>query len=143
MTTLGWFYGFKLHLVINDIGEIITFRITHGATDDREPLKSDAFTNKLFGKLVADRGYISQDLFERLFVDDIHMITKRKRNMKNPLMHLHDKILLRKRALIESGNDQLKNIAQSNIPDIVPYTTFAPIYLQDSLLTNPWRRSLH
>lgn len=111
-STLGWFHGFKLHLVINDRGEIITFRITHGATDDREPLKSDTFTRKLFGKLVADRGYISQDLFERLFVDDIHMITRRKRNMKNSLMHLHDKVLLRKRALIESVNDQLKNICQ-------------------------------
>lgn len=70
------------------------------------------FTERLFGKLFADRGYISQDLFEMLFVDDIHLITKLKWNMKNSLMNLYDKILLRKRAVIETVNDELKNICQ-------------------------------
>ena len=67
---------------------------------------------KIFGKLVADKGYISQSLFEELFVDDIHLIARIRKNMKNSLMHLRDKILLRKRSLIETVNDELKNIVQ-------------------------------
>lgn len=110
--TMGWFYGFKLHLVINDKGEIIQWLLTPGNVDDREPLKDKEFTKKLFGKLFADRGYISQSLFEELFVDDIHLVTKTKKNMKNSLMSLYDKILLRKRAVIETVNDELKNICQ-------------------------------
>ena len=108
--TMGWFYGFKLHLVINDKGEIIQWQLTPGNCDDREPLKNKKFTERLFGKLFADRGYISQDLFEGLFVDDIHLVTKIRRNMKNSLMNLYDKILLRKRSVIETVNDELKNV---------------------------------
>ena len=111
-STMGWFYGFKLHLVINNKGEIITYQITPVNTDDRAPLKDDSFTKKLFGKLIGDRGYISKSLFDKLFIDDIHLITKLKKNMKNSLMHIHDKILLRKRAIIETVNDLLKNVCQ-------------------------------
>lgn len=110
--TMGWFYGFKLHIVINDRGEIIQWLLTPGNTDDREPLKDKDFTVRLFGKLFADRGYISQNLFEQLFIDDIHLVTKIKKNMKNSLMNIHDKIMLRKRALVETVNDELKNICQ-------------------------------
>ena len=63
-------------------------------------------------KLVADKGYISKNLFQRLFVDGIQLITKLKSNMKGALMSVSDKVLLRKRAIIESVNDELKNIAQ-------------------------------
>lgn len=108
--TMGWFYGFKLHLVINDKGEIIQWQLTPGNCDDREPLKNRKFTERLFGKLFADRGYISQDLFESLFVDDIHLVTKIRKNMKNSMMNLYDKIMLRKRAVIETVNDELKNV---------------------------------
>ena len=108
--TMGWFYGFKLHLVINDKGEIIKWLLTAGNVDDREPLKSKRFTERLFGKLFADRGYISQDLFETLFVDDLHLVTRIKKNMKNSLMNLYDKLILRKRAIIETVNDELKNV---------------------------------
>lgn len=73
-------------------------------------MKDKDFTQRLFGKIFADRGYISQELFEKLFIDDIHLVTKLKKNMKNSLMDLHDKILLRKRALIETVNDELKNV---------------------------------
>ena len=108
--TMGWFYGFKLHLVINDKGEIIQWMLTPGNVDDREPLKNEKFTKRLFGKLFAGRGYISQSLFEQLFIDDIHLVTKIKKNMKNSLMNIYDKICLRKRAVIETVNDELKNI---------------------------------
>jgi len=111
-STIGWFFGFKLHLVINDKGEIIKFVITPANVDDREPLIDHKFHEKLFGKLFADKGYISQNLFEKLFVDHIHLITKIRKNMKNALMHLHDKIILRKRAIIETINDLLKNGCQ-------------------------------
>lgn len=108
--TIGWFYGFKLHLIINDKGEIIQWMLTPGNVDDRDPLKNQFFTQILFGKLFADRGYISQSLFDMLFVEDIHLVTKIKSNMKNSLMNLYDKICLRKRAVIETVNDELKNI---------------------------------
>ena len=110
--SMGWFFGFKLHLVINDKGEILDFLFTQGNVDDRYPLKNKSFHKKIFGKLFGDKGYISKDLFEKLFVDGIHLITKIKKNMKNSLMHIHDKILLKKRAIIESVNDELKNICQ-------------------------------
>ena len=111
-STVGWFFGFKLHLVINDKGEIIQFIITQANVDDREPLKDSKFHEKLFGKLFADKGYISQTLFEKLFIDNIQLITRIKKNMKNALMHMHDKIILRKRAIIETVNDLLKNGCQ-------------------------------
>lgn len=110
--TMGWFYGFKLHVVINERGEIIDFLITQGNIDDRQPLKDKSFHRKVFGKIFADRGYIGKDLFEQLFVDGIHLVTKIKKNMKNALMHIYDKILLRKRAVVESVNDILKNQCQ-------------------------------
>lgn len=111
-STMGYFFGFKLHLVINDKGEILNFVITPGNVDDREPLKNSNFLEKVFGKLFADKGYIGQKLFEQLFVDGIQLITGLKRNMKNCLMSMNDKILLRKRSIIETINDELKNICQ-------------------------------
>lgn len=110
--SMGWFFGFKLHVVINDRGEILDFLFTQGHVDDREPLKNKNFHDKVFGKLVGDKGYISKTLFDELFVDGIHLITKIRKNMKNSLMLIQDKILLRKRALIETVNDELKNQCQ-------------------------------
>jgi hypothetical protein len=111
-STIGWFFGFKLHLMINDKGEILRFLITQAHVDDRSPLTNERFHKEIFGKLFADKGYISQDLFEKLFVNNIHLVTKIKKNMKNALMHLYDKIALRKRAIIETVNDLLKNGCQ-------------------------------
>ena len=70
------------------------------------------FVQSLTGKLFGDKGYISQDLFEKLFQKGLQLITRLKGNMKNKLMPLIDKILLRKRSLVETVNDQLKNINQ-------------------------------
>lgn len=109
--SMGWFYGLKLHLVINDRGEILACQITPGNVDDRKPVP--ALCKRLFGKLIADRGYISQPLFEQLLdTFNVQLITRLKKNMKNRLMPLIDKLLLRKRAIIESVVDQLKNISQ-------------------------------
>ena len=109
--SMGWFYGFKLHLVVNDCGELLACQITPGNVDDRKPVP--ALSRRLFGKLIADRGYISQALFEQLLdTFGVQLITKVRKNMKNRLMPLMDKLLLRKRAIIESIVDQLKNISQ-------------------------------
>lgn len=109
-TSMGWFYGFKLHLVVNDRGELLAFQITPGNVDDRRPV--DELTQGLTGKLVGDRGYISQQLFKVLWDRGLQLITKLRKNMHNKLMPLADKLLLRKRALIETINDQLKNRVQ-------------------------------
>lgn len=111
-STMGWFYGFKLHIIINDRGEILNFLISQGNMDDREPLKSEGFLKKIFGKLFGDKGYISQNLFEILFTDGIHLVTGIRNKMKNSLMSMNDKIMLRKRSVIETVNDELKNICQ-------------------------------
>jgi len=111
-STMGYFFGFKLHIVINDKGEVIDFVITPGNVDDRQPLQDSNFLKKIAGKLFADKGYISQKLFENLFIDGIHLITGIRNNMKNQLMSMHDKIMLRKRSIIETVNDELKNICQ-------------------------------
>ncbi len=111
-TSMGWFFGFKLHIIVNDMGEVINFAFTEANADDRQPLISGKLLKEIWGKLFGDRGYISQTLFQTLFVDGIHLITKIRKNMKNSLMNINDKILLRKRALIETINDELKNICQ-------------------------------
>ena len=109
-SSLGWYFGFKLHLIINEVGEILSFIITPANVDDRKPVPE--MTKNLFGKLFGDRGYISQNLFELLLQQNIQLITTIKKNMKNRLIPLVDKIFLRKRSIIETVNDQLKNISQ-------------------------------
>lgn len=110
--SMGWSFGFKLHLIINDKGEILNFMFTPENVDDREPLKQGKFLENSKGKPCADKGYTSQTLFENLFLNGIQLVTKVENNMKNSLMSIADKILLRKRALIETVNDELKNIEQ-------------------------------
>jgi transposase len=110
-TSVDWFFGLKLHLVCNDRGELLNITLTAGNTDDRQPVLK--LLNGLTGKVLADRGYVSQSLFETLLTQmGIQLITKPKRNMKNKLMPLMDKLLLRKRSVIETIIDQLKNISQ-------------------------------
>ena len=98
------------------------FLLTPGNVDDRAPLKHMNFHKRIFGKLFGDRGYISKDLFEQLFIDGVHLFTRLKKGMKNALMLQHDKIMLRKRSLIETVNDQLKNICQVELdpPSLLP-----------------------
>lgn len=110
-TSVGWFYGFKLHLVVNDRGELLAFCLTPGNIDDRRPVPR--LVRRLFGKLFGDRGYISQALAEQLFTTQrLLLITKLRKNMRERVLAATDRLLLRKRAIIESVNDQLKNICQ-------------------------------
>lgn len=108
-SSTGWYYGFKLHLAINERGEILGFYLTAANIDERETV--DWITHGLTGKLIGDKGYISQTLFEKLMTRGLKLITKLRRNMKNRFLEIEDKLLLRKRAIIETVNDQLKNIS--------------------------------
>ena len=108
-SSTGWYYGFKLHLAVNDEGAILGFYLTAANVDERLP--ADWITHGLSGKLVGDKGYISQTLFERLMARGLKLITKLRRNMKNRFVSMDEKLLLRKRAIIETINDQLKNIS--------------------------------
>ena len=109
-SSMGWFYGFKLHLAVNDQGELLACCLTPGNVDDRAPVPH--MVKRLRGKLFGDRGYISAPLTHLLFEQGLQLITRVRKNMKKQLMHLSDKLLLRKRAIIESIIDQLKNISQ-------------------------------
>jgi hypothetical protein len=112
-STMGWFYGFKLHLVINDKAEIVAFQLTQGSVSDNNTNLLLALCKQLFGKLYGDKGYlVKQAVFEQLFHSGVQLITKIKRNMKNKLMSIFDKLMLRKRSVIECVNDALKNICQ-------------------------------
>lgn len=109
-STIGWFFGFKLHLIINERGGLLAVKCTQANIDDRSPVLD--MVHNIFGKLYGDKGYISKELADNLFDKGITLITGVKKNMKNKLMLLMDKILLRKRSIIETVNDQLKNISQ-------------------------------
>jgi len=110
-TSVDWFFGFKLHLVVNDQGELLTFTLTPGNVDDRAPVPR--FAARLFGKLFGDKGYLSQPLLNHLkSVFGLELITPRRKNMKTVELPLLDKLRLRKRAVVETIIDQLKNISQ-------------------------------
>ena len=108
-TSVGWFYGFKLHMIINHLGEIIAFCITPGNVSDNNENVLIKLTKKVFGKLFGDRGYLTNELlFKKLYSNGVHLITKIRKNMKNKLMPLQDKFFLRKRGTIESVGSILK-----------------------------------
>ena len=108
-TSVDWFYGFKLHLVINELGAIVGFHITPGNTSDNNLSVVTKITKNISGKLFGDKGYLSDKLFKTLYKNGIHLITKIKKNMKNKLIDFYDKLLLKKRGVIESVNNLLKN----------------------------------
>lgn len=109
-TTIGWFFGFKLHLIINEQGGLLAVNVTPGNRDDRSPVLK--MCTGITGKLFGDKGYISEKLFQELMKNKLQLITTLKNNMKNKCITIIDKILLRKRSIIETINDQLKNISQ-------------------------------
>jgi hypothetical protein len=109
-STMGWFYGFKLHIAINEKGELCGANMSKGNIDDRDKEVLDEVLKNVSGKLFGDKGYISKKLFEHLFEQGTTLITNVRKNMKNRLIPLVDKLLLRKRSVIETVNDQLKNM---------------------------------
>lgn len=110
-SSTGWFFGFKLHLVFSDQGKLLDFILAAGNVHDLKSLPRLA--QRLFGKLFGDKGYLSASMFRTLFESyGVQLVTKLRRNMKNQLMPLADKLLLRQRAIAETIIDQLKNISQ-------------------------------
>ncbi|KAF3361535.1 hypothetical protein PHSC3_001910 [Chlamydiales bacterium STE3] len=109
-TTADWFYGFKLHLIINEKGEILSFQVTPGNIAD--VTIAETLSKGIFGKLFGDKAYISAELAKKLLKQGSELFTTLGANMKQKLMKLTDKVLLRKRSIIETVNDQLKNISQ-------------------------------
>ena len=113
---MDWFFGFNLHLVVNDQGELVSFTLTPGNTDDRTPVPK--LLRQIFDKVFADKGYVLQKLAKQLWQQTgVQLITKLRRTMKNPL-------LLRKGSIIETIIDQLKTSLPSSTPSIPPRSTF-------------------
>lgn len=109
-TTKGWFFGLKLHIVISEKGELINVPITAGNVDDRDPVPK--LTEGFMGLLLGDKGYISKELFLKLYAKGVKLITGIKKNMKNILVNLHEKMLLRKRSIVETVFSYLKHTMQ-------------------------------
>ena len=107
--TMGWSYGFKLHLIINHLGEILSLKLTKSNVDDRQPVPEMA--ESIFGKLYGDKGYISKALSGELLDKGVELITTVRKNMKKKFLSLWNRAMLKKRFIIETVNDQLKNIS--------------------------------
>ena len=108
-TSKEWFYGFKLHLITNEKGEIISFYLSKANKSDNDISIVSKLTKGLKGLLIGDKGYISNNLFRFLYFQDLKLITKIRKNMKNLPMIIDEKLLLKKRGIIESVIDKLKN----------------------------------
>jgi len=108
-TSTGWFYGLKLHLVVNHDGEIISIWLTPGNVSDNNKDVVLKMCRNLWGKLFGDKGYISQNLFEELFAKGIRLFTTLKRNMKNRLVDIENRLFIMKRGMVESVIELLKS----------------------------------
>jgi hypothetical protein len=111
-TSEGWFFGFKLHVIVNDRGELLAVRLTPGNVADSNQSVVQGLAKGLQGRLFADKGYISQDLFKALWRQGLRLVTNVRKNMKNRLLPFVDKLMLRRRFIIETVNDHLKNNEQ-------------------------------
>lgn len=109
-SSTGWFFGFKLHTVINHHGELLAIKLTPGNVDDRKPVAD--LCEHLFGKLYGDKGYLSKTLTQRLKEKGVDLVTKVRKNMKAIAMSAFDQAVLKQRSLIETVFDQLKNLCQ-------------------------------
>lgn len=109
-SSMGWFYGFKLHLVVNTVGELLNFACTPGNIDDRHPVPTLVTT--LHGKVFGDKGYLSKPLQLALLQTGVHLVTDQRSNMSAAPLDPADQGMLRRRFLIETVFDQLKNDLQ-------------------------------
>jgi len=129
-TSVGWFYGFKIHVIINSKGEVLDFTITPGNVVDNNAKVIGQMMQNIHGKVYGDKGYLlNADLFLKLYCRGIHMVTKIRSNMKNKLMDIGDKIMLKKRGVIESVGAVFKedlNIEHSRYRS--PITLFINVF---------------
>jgi hypothetical protein len=111
-STMGWFFGFKLHIVINEMGEILSAQLTKGNVDDRKVVP--LLCKKIKGKLFGDKGYISQKLFEEMLEKGLRIVTALRTKMKPKLMCFEESEILKKRSVVESVFHILKDILTLN-----------------------------
>lgn len=107
-TSTGWFFGMKLHMIFNTKGEIVRLAITPGNINDRKPVPH--MVKDIAAKLIGDKGYLSKKLFQELFAGGVTLITKIKKNMKNYLMEMSDKLMLMRRSFIETIFSSMKSL---------------------------------
>ncbi len=107
-TSTGWFFGMKIHMIFNTKGEIIRLVITPGNVNDKKPVPH--MVKGFIAKLIGDKGYISKKLFEKLFAQGVTLITKIKKNMKNCLMDMTDKMMLMRRSFVETIFSSMKSL---------------------------------
>ena len=108
-SSTGWYFGYKLHLLINHQGQILRFLFTPANVADNNTTVLQDMLGGLKGKCFGDRGYLTK-LFETFYSQGLSLITKVKKNMKKLPLALDDALKLRKRAVIESINDILMTV---------------------------------
>lgn len=110
-TSVGWFFGLKLHLVINDRGELLAFKITRGSQSDSK--EAIPLLKSLKGLALGDKGYIGKKIFEELMNGGLKLITRKRKNMKDKLdISAYEKQLLNQRGIIETVIGHLKHCYQ-------------------------------
>jgi hypothetical protein len=113
-TSMGWFFGFKLHLVFNNLNEIVAFKLTPGNVSDIEPVED--LTKTLTGKLFGDKGYIGKKLAKTLLARGLALFTRVRKNMKSLPISMIDKLLLNKRNMAETILGGIKAFSSLNLP---------------------------
>lgn len=141
-STMGWFYGFKLFVVINGFGELASILFTKGNVADNSGSVMRRLFKKLKGLVFADKGFINAKVAEELMAGGLQLITKVKKNMKNRLMKMEHKVLLMKRGVIESVNDILKTVcdidhSRHRSPVNMMVNTFAALVAYSSMERKP------
>jgi hypothetical protein len=109
-SSTGWFYGFKLFLIVNQYGQVMRCQLRPASKADNNYEWMLKFFKGLKGKLFTDKGFISSKAFEELYSNGLKMITGIRRNMKNKLVDMQEKLLHKKRGMIESVNDILMTV---------------------------------
>lgn len=108
-SSTGWFYGLKLHLVINNLGQAVSFLFTPANVADNNHGVLHALLDGLSGNCYGDKGYLSA-LFAEFHQKGLKLVTKTRRNMKAALLPLAEKYQLMKRGIIEAVNDILMTV---------------------------------
>jgi transposase len=106
-TSVSWFFGLKLHIVINDRGELMAFKLTRGNKQDAQAGESMLHTLK--GTAFGDRAYISKQLFSRLLEKGLKLVTRIRKNMKPIYYSKIEKQLLKQRGMIETVINHIKH----------------------------------
>jgi DDE family transposase len=113
-TTMGWFFGFKLHLVFTQLNQIVALKMTAGNISDTTPVPS--LTKDLIGKLLGDKGYIGKKLAKELLRRGLTLFTRVRKNMKSLPISRTDKMLLNRRNMAETIIGKIKGFSSLNLP---------------------------